>query len=151
MLPWKNFLNKSHLRNGFLSCYVWTPVGFQRSVDPTTLYANLCDNGNLYIFPPERVKFPKEHTTQKISIAIFWKSFKVFFFNYSINLIYFWLHWVFVAVHGLSLVVANRDYSLLRCTGFSCCSGFSCCGARALGARASVAAARRLSSCGTRA
>ena len=33
--------------------------------------------------------------------------------------IYFWLHWVFVAAHGLSLVVASGDYSLLRCMGFS--------------------------------
>ena len=33
--------------------------------------------------------------------------------------IYFWLHWVFVAVHGLSLVVVSGSYSLLRCAGFS--------------------------------
>ena len=33
--------------------------------------------------------------------------------------IYFWLHWVFVAVHGLSLVVASRGYSSLWCAGFS--------------------------------
>lgn len=33
--------------------------------------------------------------------------------------IYFWLHWVFIAVHGLSLVAASRGSSLLRCTGFS--------------------------------
>ena len=41
---------------------------------------------------------------------------------------------LFVAVHGLSH-----------------CSGFSHCGARALGVRASVVAARGLSSCGSRA
>ena len=29
------------------------------------------------------------------------------------KLIYFWLCWVFVAVHGLSLVAASRGYSLL--------------------------------------
>ena len=33
--------------------------------------------------------------------------------------IYFCLHLVFVAVHGLSLVAASRDYSSLQCTGFS--------------------------------
>ena len=33
--------------------------------------------------------------------------------------IYFWLRWVFVAVHGLSLDAASGGYSLLRCTGFS--------------------------------
>ena len=34
-------------------------------------------------------------------------------------LIYFWLHWVFVAACGLSLVAASGGYSSLRCTGFS--------------------------------
>ena len=39
----------------------------------------------------------------------------------------------------------------LRCGAWaSHCSGFSCCGARALGARASVVVARRLSSSGSR-
>ena len=33
--------------------------------------------------------------------------------------------------------------------GASHCGGFSCCGAQALGARASVVVARRLSSCGS--
>ena len=33
--------------------------------------------------------------------------------------IYFWLCWVFVAVCGLSLVVASRGYSSLRCPGFA--------------------------------
>ena len=64
----------------------------------------------------------------------------------------FWLCWVFVAARGLSLVVASRGYSSLRCAGFSLwwllllrstgsrCTGFSSCGSRAL--------ERRLSSCG---
>ena len=72
-------------------------------------------------------------------------SIRTFF---SINLfiylfIYFWLRWVFVAVRGLSLVVASRGYSSLLCTGFSLrcplllhstgsrCVGFSSCGTRA--------------------
>ena len=54
--------------------------------------------------------------------------------------IYFWLHWVFVAAHGLSLVVANGGFSSLWCVGFSLQwllllqnmgsrrSGFSSCG-----------------------
>ena len=33
--------------------------------------------------------------------------------------IYFWLHWVFVAARGISLVAASRDYSSSRCAGFS--------------------------------
>ena len=32
----------------------------------------------------------------------------------KINLFIYWLHWVFVAVHGLSLVVA-RTGAILRC------------------------------------
>ena len=39
----------------------------------------------------------------------------------------FWLHWVFVALHGLSLVAVSRVYSLLML------GGFSCWGAQALG------------------
>ena len=41
------------------------------------------------------------------------------FFKTNYLFIYFWLHWVFVAVHGLSLVAASRGYSLLWCAGFS--------------------------------
>ena len=37
-----------------------------------------------------------------------------FFFNF----IYLWLHWVFVAARGLSLVAASGGYSSLWCTGF---------------------------------
>ena len=36
-----------------------------------------------------------------------------------LKLIYFWLHWVFVAGHGLSLVVVSGGYSSLHCAGFS--------------------------------
>ena len=43
-----------------------------------------------------------------------------FVFNVFILLIYFfWLCWVFTAVHGLSLVAVSRGYSSLRCAGFS--------------------------------
>ena len=60
--------------------------------------------------------------------------------NKFILFIYFWLCWVFVAVHGLSLVVVGRDYSSLWCAGFSLLwlllllstgsrrAGFSSCG-----------------------
>ena len=33
--------------------------------------------------------------------------------------IYIWLRWVFIAAHGLSLVVVSGGYSLLQCAGFS--------------------------------
>ena len=54
--------------------------------------------------------------------------------------IYFWLHWVFVAVCWLSLVVASKGDCLWQCTGFSLL-GFSCCRAQALGTQAPVVAA----------
>ena len=47
-------------------------------------------------------------------------SFLKFYF-YLIYLFknFFWLCWVFVAACGLSLVVASRSYSSLRCAGFT--------------------------------
>ena len=42
----------------------------------------------------------------------------LFFLNIYL-FIYLWLHWVFVAAHGLSLVAASGGYSLLQCMGFS--------------------------------
>ena len=39
--------------------------------------------------------------------------------NLFILFIYFWLPWVFVAAHGLSLVVVSRGPSSLWCAGFS--------------------------------
>ena len=80
--------------------------------------------------------------------------------------IYFWLHWVFIATHGLSLVVESKSYPLVvvhglliavasfvgiidfRCTGFSSCStwaqqlplaGSSMCGLQWLQHRCSQA------------
>ena len=50
-----------------------------------------------------------------LDTCIFWGVF--YFFNYLI--IYFWLCWVFVAAHRLSLVEASGGYSSLRCAGFS--------------------------------
>ena len=76
---------------------------------------------------------------------------------FKINLfIYFWLHWVFVAVRGLSLVAASGGYSSLRCAVFSLRwllllwstgsrrAGFSICGTRA-----SVIVAHGLQSAGS--
>ena len=34
-------------------------------------------------------------------------------FKNNLLFVYFWLHWVFVAVRGLSLVVASGSYSLV--------------------------------------
>ena len=71
------------------------------------------------------------------------KKNNLFLINLFILLIYFWLHWVFVAARGLSLVVMSGGYSSLQCTGFSLqwllllwstgsrCAGFSSCGVQA--------------------
>ena len=89
----------------------------------------------------------------------------LFFFKiYLFYLFYFWLRWVFVAAHGLSLVVVSGGSSSLWCAGFSLqwllllrCTGsrhagFSSCGTRALERRHSSCGSRalecRLSSCG---
>ena len=62
--------------------------------------------------------------------------------------IYCWLHWVFVAVCGLSLVAVS--WSSLHCgEQASHCGAFSCCGSEALGAWASTVAALRIRSCGS--
>ena len=34
-------------------------------------------------------------------------------FTYFKNILYFWLHWIFIAAHGLSLVAASRLYPLV--------------------------------------
>ena len=67
----------------------------------------------------------------QISTFLF-QPFIISFFIYKfIYFIYLSLaDWVFIAAHGLSLVVAS--------------GGFSCCGSRALGSRASVVVARAL-------
>ena len=41
--------------------------------------------------------------------------------SFFFKLFYFCLCWVFIAVHGLSLVVVSGGYSSLQCTGFSLC------------------------------
>ena len=70
-------------------------------------------------------------------------SFPFFKYYLFYFIIYFWLHWVFAAARGLSLVAASRGYSLLQCAGFSLQwllllqstgsrhAGFSSCSSRA--------------------
>ena len=47
------------------------------------------------------------------------KGMRYFLNLFNLFFFYFWLCWVFIAAHGLSLVVASGGYSLLPCTGFS--------------------------------
>ena len=58
--------------------------------------------------------------------------------------------WVFAAVHGLSLVVVSGGYSSLWCTGFLL-QWLVLLWSKDSGTRASIVAAHKLSSCGTRA
>ena len=45
--------------------------------------------------------------------------FFFFFFKFVYLFIYFWLCWVFVSVHGLSLVAASGGHPSSRCAGLS--------------------------------
>ena len=60
----------------------------------------------------------------------------IFSYNYYFKsvFIYFWLGWVFIALRGLSVVVASRGYSSLRCAGFllQWCPSMWTTGSRAL-------------------
>ena len=77
------------------------------------------------------------------------------FLFFSFKFIYFIVYFIFGRV-GSSLLragfslVGERGATLCGARA-SHCGGFSCCRARALGARASVVVAHRLSSCGLRA
>lgn len=57
--------------------------------------------------------------------------------------------WVFIASRKLSRVAGSEDYSLLRCVCFSFQRPLLLRSNKALGARALVAAAHGLSSCGS--
>ena len=43
----------------------------------------------------------------------------IYIYIYIYKFIYFWLHWVFVAECGLSLVAVSGGYFSLQCAGFS--------------------------------
>ena len=76
--------------------------------------------------------------------------FFFFLMNFLFIYFYFWLSWVFVAVHGFLLL--QLAGATLHCAAWaSHCGGFSCCKVWALGVRASVVVARGLNSCGSRA
>ena len=60
----------------------------------------------------------------------------------------FWLHWVFVDVHRLSLAAVGGATFLCAMWIYHC-GGFSCCRVQALGTWASVVAALRLQSTGS--
>ena len=102
----------------------------------------------------------KELLGKKIrSWVSWWHRVYFYFFNkvsFIYLYIYFWLCWVFVAAHGLSIGAASWGYSSLWCAGFSLQwlllswstgsghTGFSGCGTGALEGAG-------FSSCGARA
>ena len=67
----------------------------------------------------------------------------IFFLKEHLFIYLFWLHWVFVAAHGLSLVATSGGYSPLLCAGFSL---WWLLLLRSMGSRRAA-----FSSCGTRA
>ena len=83
---------------------------------------------------------PVKHCKTGSNIILYFYYFFRLFFKI---LIYFWLHWVFVAACQFSLVVVR---GAVLCCGAraSHCSGFSCCGARTLGTWTSVVVAHGL-------
>ena len=86
---------------------------------------------------------PKLKAKKRLLISLFLLLHLSFFF--VLNFIHFWLHWVFIAVRRLSLVVVGRGSSCCSVQA-SHCSGFSCCRAQALGQAGSVAVKHRLQS-----
>ena len=82
--------------------------------------------------------------TQRRSLG-FWHVLYLFL-RLFIYLIFFWLHWVFIAASRLSLVVVSvGGYSLAEVYyGLLICGGFCRCRAWALGMLASLVAARGL-------
>ena len=63
---------------------------------------------------------PHVHNGQGVihSFCFFFLSRFIIFKNY-LFILFFWLHWVFVATCGFSLVSASGGYSSLQFTGFS--------------------------------
>ena len=79
-----------------------------------------------FLLPSHKIQYTAAFSlgTAKDSIVFFLFCFvfltnDFFFYFYLFILIYFWLHWVFLAAHGLSLVVASGDHSSSWCTGLS--------------------------------
>ena len=84
------------------------------------------------------------HLPQELEFYFFFKIF-------IILLIYFWLLWVFVTLRVLSLVVAARGYFLVATCGLLLAVASLIEDPWVRGMRATVVAARRLGSWGSRA
>jgi len=141
---------------------VWRHYWLPQSGRGGTLLASLEEAKDASKRPEahRRAPYNKELSDPKVSSAKIWKpcsrwvfttitvcttnSVLAFIIIFLIFIyLYLWLCWVYVAVQGLSRVMAFSSYSSCSVLG-SPCSGFSCCRARALGSHASVAVALRL-------
>ena len=87
------------------------------------IYSSFCvDTFRDWRLPLDRgLHFGTSLHARKFFITVSQTELPIIFFNKFIYFIfiYFWLHWVFIAVCGLSLVVASGGYSSLWCAGFS--------------------------------
>ena len=80
----------------------------------------------------ENKKWPQDKDQIMCGCKIF------FFFFFPKKFIYFLFHWIFVALHSLSLVVTSGGFFLLQCMSFSLqwlvllqSTGFNSCGLQA--------------------
>ena len=139
--------NKTVLTDVLRVLWAWIEAEVEiQSLSPT------CSQSSVPWSIPRITVLSWESGCQGLDPASVKRFYCILFF---INLfIYFWLHWVFVAVRGLSLVGLSGGCSSLWCTGFSLWwllllqsmasrhLGFSSCGSQVL--------EHRLSSCGAR-
>ena len=88
--------------------YISTWKAFPQNSRPCQMIVPLCDSHTGLSQP-----FVLANMQQIIYI------FLAPFFKKNYLFIYFWLRWVFIAAHGLSLVAASGGYSSLWCVGFS--------------------------------
>ena len=76
------------------------------------MYISIWDIDKIGYFLTKHLPYQRIHQHHSVKILFFLNKFIYLF-------IYFWLRWVFVAAHGLSLAVVSGGYSLLWCVGFS--------------------------------